>query len=69
MDRSVLEENSYFKLLGLAFSHELIWGSDIVSFAKTVSLILSMKFLSPEVALYFYKPTIQPWRAVLPATT
>ena len=38
----------------------------ITSIAKTASkkigaLILSMKFLSPEVALYLCKSTIQPW--------
>ena len=44
----------------------LDWGSYIVSIAKTASkkigaLIRSMKFLSPEVALYLYKSTIRPW--------
>ena len=53
-------------MLGLAFSSELDWGSYIVSIAKTASkkigaLIHSMKFLSPEVALYLYKSTIQPY--------
>ena len=65
MDGSVLEEKSYFKILGLTFSCELDWGSYIVSIAKTASkkigaLIRSMKFLSPEIALYLYKPTIWP---------
>ena len=65
MDRSVLEEKSSFKMLGLTFSSKLYWGSYIVSIAKTASkkigvLIQSMKFLSPEVALYLYKSTIQP---------
>ena len=65
MDGSVLEEKSSFKMLGLTFSSELDWGSCTISIAKTVSkkieaLILSMKFLSPEVALYLYKSTIQP---------
>ena len=65
MDGYVLEEKTSIKMLGLAFSSKLDWGSYIVSIAKTASkkigaLILSMKFLSPEVALYFYKPTIQP---------
>ena len=50
--------------LGLTFSSKLDWGSYIVSIAKTASkkigaLIRSMKFLSPEVALYLYKSTIQ----------
>ena len=65
MDGSVLEEKTSFKMLGLTFSFKLDWGSYIVSIAKTASkkfgaLILSMKFLSPEVALYLYKSTIRP---------
>ena len=65
MDRSVLEEKTSLKMLGLTFSSKLDWGSYIVSVAKTASkkigaLICSMKFLSPEVALYLYKFTIQP---------
>ena len=63
MDESVLEEKSSFKILGLTFSSKLDWGSYIISVAKTASkkigaLIRSMKFLSPEVALYLYKSTI-----------
>ena len=59
MDESVLEEKSSFKMLGLTFSSKLDWGCYIISIAKTASkkigvLIRSMKFLSPEVALYFY---------------
>ena len=65
MDRSVFEEKSSFKMLGLTFSSKLDWGSYIISIAKTSSkkfgaLIRSMKFLSPEVALYLYKCTIRP---------
>ena len=65
MDGSVLEEKSSFKILGLTFSSKLDWGSYIISIAKTASkkigaLIRSMKFLSPEVALYLYKSTIHP---------
>ena len=65
MDGSVLEEKLYFKILGLTFFSKLDWGSYIISIAKTASkkigaLILSMKFLSPEVALYLYKSTICP---------
>ena len=65
MGRSILEEKTSFKLLGLTFSSKLDWGSYIVSIAKTASkkigaLIRSMKFLSPEVALYLYKSTIRP---------
>ena len=65
MDRSVLEEKSSFKMLGLNFSSKLDWGSYIISIAKSASkkigaLICSMKFLSPEVALYLYKSAIRP---------
>ena len=65
MDGSVLEEKSLFKVLVLTFSSKLDWVSYIISTAKTASkkigaLIFSMKFLSPEVALYLYKSTIRP---------
>ena len=64
MDRSVLEEKTSFEMLGFTFSSKLDRGSYIVSIAKTASkkigaLIRYMKFLSPEVALYLYKSTIQ----------
>ena len=63
-DGSVSEEKSSFKMPGLTFSPKLDWGSCIISIAKSASkkigaLIHSMKFLSPEVALYLYKSTIQ----------
>ena len=66
MDEFVLEEKTSFKMLGWTFSSKLDWGSYIVSIAKTASkkigaLIRSMKFLSPEVALYLYKSTILPY--------
>ena len=65
MDGSALDEKSSFKMLGLTVSSKLDWGSYIISIAKTASkkigtLIRSMKFLSPEVALYLYKSTICP---------
>ena len=65
MDGSVLEEKSSLTMLGLKFFFKWDWGSYIVSIAKTTSkeieaLICYMKFLSPEVALYPYKSTIQP---------
>ena len=65
MDGSVLEEKTSFKMLGLTFSSKLDWGSYIISIAKTASkkigaFIRSMKFLSPEVALYLYKSTLRP---------
>ena len=54
MDWSVLE---------LTFSSKLVWGSYIISIAKIApkrngALTRSMKFLSPEVALYLYKSII-----------
>ena len=49
-------------MLELTFSSKLDWGSYIIFIAKTASkkigaLIRSMKFLSPEVALYLCKST------------
>ena len=63
MDWSVLEEKSYFKMLEPSFSSKLGWDSYIVCVAKTsskkiVALICSMKFLSPQVALYKCKSAI-----------
>ena len=60
MDGSALEEKSSFKMQGLTFSSKLDWGSYSISISKTASgkigaLIHSVKFVSPEVALYFYK--------------
>ena len=57
IDGSVLEEKSFFKMLGLTFSSKLDWGSYITSIAKSSSkkigaLIHCMKCLSPEVPLY-----------------
>ena len=65
MDWSVLDEKSSFKMLELTFSSKLDWGSCIISIAKSASkkigaLISSMKFVSPEVALYLCKSTLQP---------
>ena len=65
MGGSILEEKSSFKMLGLTFSSKLDWGCYIISIAKTSSkkigaLICSMKFLSPEVALYLFKSIICP---------
>ena len=63
MNGSVLEEKLYFIILGLIFASKLDCSSYVISIAKTASkkigaLIYSMKFLSPEVALYLYKSTI-----------
>ena len=56
---SVLEEKIIVKMLELTFSSKLDWGSYIISIVKTVTkkietLIRTMKFVSPEVALYLY---------------
>ena len=52
-------------MLDLTFSSKLVWGSYIISIAKAASkkigaLVHSMKFVSPEVALYLYKSTTCP---------
>ena len=65
MDGSVLEEKSSFKMLGLNSSSKLDWGSYSIFIAETASkkigaLVPSVRFLSPEVALYLYKSTIRP---------
>ena len=58
------KEKSSFKTLGLTFSSKLDWGSYIIFLSKTTSkkigvTIRSMKFLSPEVALYLSKSIIR----------
>ena len=70
MGGSVLEEKSSFKMLGLTFYCKLDWSPYIISIAKTASekigaLILSMKFLSPEIALYLYKSYHTPMYGIL----
>ena len=58
-------------MLGLTFPSKLGWGSYIISVARTTSkkigaLILSMKFLSPEVALYLINlPYSNAWNTVV----
>ena len=52
-------------MLGLNFHSKLDWGSYIIPIAKTApkkieALIGSMKFISPDVALYLYISTISP---------
>ena len=64
MDGFVLEEKLSFMMLGLSFFSKLDWDFYIISIAKSASkkigaLIRSMKFLSPEVALYLYKSNIR----------
>ena len=65
MGGSILEGKSSFKMLGLTFSFKLDSGSYIISiattgFKKIGVLIRSMKFFSPELALYLHKSTIRP---------
>ena len=57
---------SPYKIPQLPFSSKFDWGSHIVSITKTASknigaLICSMKFVSPEVALYLYKSYVLAW--------
>ena len=64
MNGFLLEENSSFKMLGLTFFSKLDLGTSIISIAKsaykkTGALIRSMKFLSPEVALFLPRSTIR----------
>ena len=59
-------KKNIFQDAGLTFSSKLDRSSYIISIAKTASMnigawILSMKFTSPEVTLYLYKSTIQPF--------
>ena len=66
MDGSVTEEKSSFTMLGLTLSSKLDWGPYIISIAKTASkkiraLVRFMMYLSPKVALYLCKSTMQPY--------
>ena len=65
MNGTVLE-GTCLKILGSTFSSKLDSGSYIISIAKNASkkigaLIHSMKFLSPETALYLHKSTTRPF--------
>ena len=62
-DGSVLEEKPSFKILVLTFSVKSDRDTYIISIAKNASkkigaLISTIKFLSPEIAMYLYKCTI-----------
>ena len=65
MDRSVLQEKSSLKMLGLTFSSILDWGSYIISIAKNVSNKIRVSF--SLVALYLYKSTVygHTWNTVV----
>ena len=67
MDGSVLEEKSYFKMLGLTFSSKMIWGSYIISIAKTASKkIGALTFLSPGLlCISINLPYGHVWNAVV----
>ena len=63
--RLFLRKNYLLRCWGCWFSPNLDWHSYVISIAKTASkktgvLIRSIKFLSPEVALYLNKATIRP---------
>ena len=45
-------------MLGLTFSSKLNWGFYTIFIAQIGTVIRSIKFFSPEVALYLYKSTI-----------
>ena len=57
---SVLEEKSYFKMLGLTFWIGALTLTLLLKLSLKTVLILSMEFLSPEVALYLYISTMRP---------
>ena len=59
IDGSVLEEKSSFKMLGLTLPSNWIGAVVKTASKKIRALIRSMKFLSPEVALYLYKSTMR----------
>ena len=66
MDGSILEQKSSLRCWILSISSVLDLGSYNVYINETASvkikaLIRSTKFLSPEVALFLYKSTIQPY--------
>ena len=58
MDGSALEEKSSLKMLGLTLS--LRNWIEALTLSQLLTLICSMKFLSPGVALYLCKSTMQP---------
>ena len=61
MDGSVLKGKSSFKKVGLTFLSKMDWGSIAKTGSKKIgALINSMKFLSPEVALYLHESITQP---------
>ena len=69
MDGSVPEEKSSFKMLELTFSSKLessLTLSLVLKLSKKIgALIRSMKFISPEIALYLYQSTSLVWNTVI----
>ena len=69
MDGSVPEEKLFFKMLELTFSSKLessLTLSLVLKLSKKIgALIRSMKFISPEVALYLYQSTSLVWNTVI----
>ena len=69
MAGSFFEEKSFFKMLELTFSSKLessLTLSLLLKLSKKIgALICSMKFLSPEVALYLYQFTSLVWNTVI----
>ena len=66
IDVSLFLMENYFEMLRLSFSSKMDWGSYTISIAKTASnkvgaLIRSMKFRSPDGALYLWISTTQPF--------
>ena len=63
MERSVFEEKSSFKMLGLSFSSKVDWGSYVFSIANTVpkkiGVLIRRSFFLLRL-LYLYKSTIRP---------
>ena len=65
-----MRKNHVLRCWWFTFLSKLDWGSYSVSIGKTAwkkiaALICSMKFLSPDVALYLYKSTILPYMEYL----
>ena len=66
MDGSVLEEKSFFKMLGLTFSSKLDRRSFIISIAKTASEIVGGSFfLSWLLCISVNLPYVDAWSIVV----
>ena len=69
MAGSFFEEKSFFKMLELTFSSKLessLTLSLVLKLSKKIGALLrSMKFISPEVALYLYQSTSLVWNTVI----